>query len=84
MDHKIKAVKVTSELLTVEMFDGRRVSLTISLFPTLAEAAPSIRSKLLDEKSKQAIAAHLVVIKSALDWKTTTENLTFAYQRNET
>jgi len=51
---------------------------------TQAEAAPSIRSKLLDQKSKQAIAAHLVVIKSALDWKATTENLTFAYQRNET
>ncbi len=50
----------------------------------LAEAAPSIRSKLLDEKSKQAIAAHLVVIKSALDWKSITENLAFAYQRNET
>jgi hypothetical protein len=51
---------------------------------TQAEAAPSIRSKLLDQKSKQAIADHLVVIKSALDWKSTTENLTFAYQRNET
>jgi hypothetical protein len=38
-------VKVTSELLTVELFDGRRVSLTISLFPTLAEAAPSERAK---------------------------------------
>jgi len=45
LDHKIKAVKVTSELLTVELFDGRRVSLPISLFPTLAEAAPSERAK---------------------------------------
>lgn len=51
---------------------------------TQAEAAPSIRSKLLDQKSKQAIADHLVVIRSALDWKSYTENLTFAYQRNET
>ena len=45
LDHKIKAVKVTSELLNVELFDGRRVSLPISLFPTLAEAAPSERAK---------------------------------------
>ena len=38
-------MKVTSELLTVELFDGRRVSLPISLFPTLAEAATSERAK---------------------------------------
>ena len=44
LHHKIKAVKVTSELLNVELFDGRRVSLPISLFPTLAEAAPAERA----------------------------------------
>ncbi len=45
LHHKIKAVKVTSERLTVELLDGRRVSLPISLFPTLAEAAPAERAK---------------------------------------
>src|ERR1035438_597516 len=45
LHHKIKAVKVTSKLLTVELFDGRRVSLPITLFPTLAEAAPAERAK---------------------------------------
>jgi hypothetical protein len=45
LDHKIKAVKVTSERLTVELLDGRRVSLPLSLFPTLAEAAPGERAK---------------------------------------
>jgi hypothetical protein len=44
-DHRIKAMKVTSERLTVELFDGRRVSLPLSLFPTLAEAAPAERAK---------------------------------------
>lgn len=41
----IKAIKVTSERLTVELLDGRRVSLPLLLFPTLAEAAPTEQAK---------------------------------------
>lgn len=49
----------------------------------LAEAAPSIRAKLAEEKSESAVAAHLTELKSEMDWKPFTENLAFAYQRNE-
>ena len=51
---------------------------------SLEDAAPSIRAKLADRKSKEAIAAHLDTLKAGLDWKARTENLAFAYQRNET
>ena len=51
---------------------------------TQADAAPSIQAKLLDQKSKQAIAAHLEELKASLDWKSTTENLPFTFQRNKT
>ena len=45
LDHKIKAVRVSSERLTVELVDGRRAELPLSLFPTLAEASPAERTK---------------------------------------
>jgi parvulin-like peptidyl-prolyl isomerase len=48
-----------------------------------ADAAPAIRAKLLDGKSKEAVAAHLEELKAAMDWKSYPENLSFAYQRNE-
>ena len=48
-----------------------------------SDAAPSIRTKLSDEKSQRAIAAHLEELKSGMDWKPIPENLSFTYQRNE-
>jgi parvulin-like peptidyl-prolyl isomerase len=46
-----------------------------------ADAAPSIRTKLLDAKSERAVAAHLEELKASLDWKSILENLPFNYQR---
>ena len=54
------------------------------LFPHLQteeEATPVIRLKVLDEKSKQALAAHLEELKGVLDWGVFYEELTFPYQR---
>jgi parvulin-like peptidyl-prolyl isomerase len=50
----------------------------------LEDAVPSIRAKLADQKAKEAVAAHLDTLKAGIDWKARTENLPFAYQRNET
>jgi len=50
---------------------------------SLADASPSIRSRLLDQKSEQRVAAHIAELKAALEWKETTEKLPFPYQRNE-
>ncbi len=49
---------------------------------TLEQAAPGIRTKLLDDKIADAVAAHLEDLKRTLDWTATPENLSFAYQRN--
>jgi len=49
----------------------------------LADAAPSIRTKLLDAKSERALAAHFEELKASLDWKSILENLPFTYQRIE-
>jgi len=46
-----------------------------------AEAAPAIRIKILDQKIKDALAAHLAGLKDTLRWKPYPENLFFAYQR---
>jgi parvulin-like peptidyl-prolyl isomerase len=51
---------------------------------SLEDAGPSIRAKLADRKSKEAVATHLETLKAGLDWKARTENLPFAYQRNKT
>jgi parvulin-like peptidyl-prolyl isomerase len=48
-----------------------------------ADAAPSIRAKLADEKSQRTIAAHLEELKASMDWKALPENLPFTYQRIE-
>ncbi len=48
---------------------------------TLADAAPAIRIKVLEEKIKDALAAHLQGLKDTLSWKAFPENLVFAYQR---
>ena len=50
---------------------------------TLADASASIRTKLLDQKGKEAVASHLDTLKAGMEWKTRLENLSFAYQRNE-
>jgi parvulin-like peptidyl-prolyl isomerase len=47
-----------------------------------AEAAPSIRLKVLDGKVKDALAAHLEELKGALSWSSHPERLPFVYQRN--
>jgi parvulin-like peptidyl-prolyl isomerase len=50
---------------------------------TAEEASLSIRTKLLEQKSQQAVSAHLATLRKTMDWKSTTENLTFPYQRIE-
>ncbi len=52
-----------------------------SRLESLEEATPAIRAKLLDQKSKQAVAAHLEDLKTSMDWKASPENLPFPYQR---
>jgi hypothetical protein len=47
----------------------------------LADAAPAIRIKVLEQKIKDTLAAHLQGLKETLSWKTFPENLFFAYQR---
>jgi len=47
------------------------------------EAGPSIRTRLLKQKSEQAVSSHLATLRKTMDWKSTTENLTFPYQRIE-
>lgn len=48
-----------------------------------SDAALSIRTKLSDEKSREAIAAHLVELRAGMDWNPIPENLSFTYQRIE-
>jgi hypothetical protein len=48
---------------------------------SLADAAPAIRIKVLEQRIKEALAAHLEGLKDTLSWKTFPENLFFAYQR---
>jgi parvulin-like peptidyl-prolyl isomerase len=50
---------------------------------TAEEAGPSIRTRLLKQKSEQAVSAHLATLRKTMGWKSTTENLTFPYQRIE-
>jgi hypothetical protein len=46
-----------------------------------SEAAAAVRAKVLEKKSKEALAVHLGGLKDTLGWKTFPENLFFAYQR---
>lgn len=50
---------------------------------TAEQAGLSIRTKLLEQKSEQAVSAYLATLRKTMDWKSTTENLTFPYQRIE-
>jgi parvulin-like peptidyl-prolyl isomerase len=50
---------------------------------TAEEAAPSIRTKLLEQKSEQAVSAHLEMLRKTMEWKSYPENLVFPYQRIE-
>ena len=47
-----------------------------------AEAAPTIRLKVLDGKVKDALAAHLEELKRTLTWSSHPDILPFVYQRN--
>ncbi len=47
----------------------------------LSEAAPAIRIKVLEQKIKDALAAHLAGLKDTLNWKVFPANLFFSYQR---
>ncbi len=49
-----------------------------------AEAAPSIRIRILDGKVKEALASHLEGLKRSLTWSSHPKMLNFTYQRNET
>ena len=49
-----------------------------------AEAAPSIRIRILDGKVKEALASHLEGLKRSLTWSSHPKKLNFTYQRNET
>ena len=50
---------------------------------TPEEAAPSIRTKLLEQKSKDAVSAHLETARRSMTWKSYPGNLAFPYQRIE-
>ncbi len=50
---------------------------------TVEEASPSIRAKLLEQKTGQAESARLDHLRRTMDWKTLPENLSFPYQRIE-
>ncbi len=45
------------------------------------EAAPAIRLKVLEEKYRDVLGAHIEELKNALDWAVHYENLIFSYQR---
>ncbi len=48
-----------------------------------AEASPSIRTKVLDAKIKDALASHMDELKSSLIWNSYPSKLFFKYQRND-
>ena len=48
---------------------------------TESEAAPEIQKRILAQKIKDSLAAHLAGLKDTLSWQTFTENLFFTYQR---
>lgn len=72
--------------LVVESAYGFHVFRLDKKFPPalrpLGEAAPAVRSRLLTQKIKEAVAAHLEGLKDALTWQTLPENLFFRYQRS--
>jgi hypothetical protein len=50
---------------------------------TEAEAAPEIQQRIMAQKMKEALAAHLDGLKDTLSWETHPGNLFFKYQRSE-
>jgi parvulin-like peptidyl-prolyl isomerase len=48
---------------------------------TVTEAAPEIGKRILAQKMKDALAAHLAGLKDTLSWQAFPENLFFTYQR---
>jgi len=51
---------------------------------TLEEAAPAVRARLIEEKTKNALASHLEELRATLAWEQNNDNLFFVYQRNTT
>lgn len=49
----------------------------------LADAAPSIRARLLDELGRRTVADHLDELKRTLQWQAFPDRLSFVYQRND-
>jgi hypothetical protein len=56
---------------------------TESRLVSLADASAGIRSRLVDEKSRRAVADHLGELKRTLEWRVFPDRLPFAYQRND-
>lgn len=50
-------------------------------FLEIVEAAPLIRTRLLDGRKREALAARLAALKKAVSWRIEAENLPFIYQR---
>jgi peptidyl-prolyl cis-trans isomerase C len=48
---------------------------------TESEAAPEIQKRIMAQKMKDALAAHIGGLKDTLSWKVLSENLFFTYQR---
>ncbi len=49
---------------------------------TLEEAAPAVQARLIDQKTKDALASHVEELRTTLAWELMTDNLFFAYQGN--
>jgi hypothetical protein len=47
----------------------------------VAEAAPEIGRRILAQKMKDGLAAHLAGLKDTMTWRVLPENLFFTYQR---
>ena len=50
---------------------------------TLEEAAPAIQARLVDEKTKDALARHIEELRATLAWEQRTADLFFIYQGNQ-
>jgi parvulin-like peptidyl-prolyl isomerase len=50
---------------------------------TESEAAPEIRQRILAQKMKESLAAHLAGLKETLSWEALPQNLFFTYQRSD-
>ena len=59
------------------------VLLPFAVSPAVAEseAAPEIQKRIMAQKMKDVLAAHLGGLKDTLSWQVLSENLFFTYQR---